>query len=477
MERKKDRRNDETRNSFFMKDRRENSSREARDDNNRGNRVFERNESRGRRSFNPNFDRNNRLKNNIRRGEESDNSRQDFREQNYRRGEHNVSDNRRRFSQEGREFREENQNRYRERNFNREQNEEDYNRQSFLLRRRRERGQKESQERDYNRETNYNSREQRSYNREQAPYRQRNFENNRQGNFRGEFNERSRFRGNNDSYRRTPRYANRIFEGNTKRIGAQDRDELHGTIVSNFMEPLLNREIRLNRYIAMSGICSRREADEYIQRGVVSVNGTIVTELGTKIKAGDEVCFNNEVIHGEKRVYIVLNKPKGYVTTMDDPNADHTVMELLQDKVEQRVYPVGRLDKNTMGVLLLTNDGDLAKELTHPSYMKKKIYHVFLDKKMDEADMERLTQGIELEDGPAYVDEISYVGDTRKEVGVEIHNGRNRIVRRLFENLGYRIQKLDRVYFAGLTKKGLQRGMWRYLTTQEISMLKSGSYQ
>lgn len=242
-------------------------------------------------------------------------------------------------------------------------------------------------------------------------------------------------------------------------------------------EPLINREIRLNRYIAMSGVCSRREADSYITSGAVSVNGMVVTELGTKINPGDEVRVNDEVVRGEKKVYIVMNKPKGFVTTVDDPNANgHTVMDILGDKVNERIYPVGRLDKQTMGVLLFTNDGDLTRELTHPSYGKKKIYHVFLDKNISEEDMEKLASGVELEDGIAFADEISYIGTNHKEVGIEIHNGRNRIVRRMLEALGYKVTKLDRVYFAGLTKKGLQRGFWRYLTEKEVIALKSGQY-
>ena len=242
-------------------------------------------------------------------------------------------------------------------------------------------------------------------------------------------------------------------------------------------EPLINREIRLNRYIAMSGVCSRREADSYITSGAVSVNGVVVTELGSKINPGDEVRVNDEVIRGEKKVYIVMNKPKGFVTTVDDPNANgHTVMDILGDKVNERIYPVGRLDKQTMGVLLFTNDGDLTRELTHPSYGKKKIYHVFLDKNITEEDMEKLASGVELEDGIAFADEISYIGDNQKEVGIEIHNGRNRIVRRMLESLGYKVTKLDRVYFAGLTKKGLQRGFWRYLTEKEVIALKAGQY-
>jgi len=235
--------------------------------------------------------------------------------------------------------------------------------------------------------------------------------------------------------------------------------------------------IRLNRFIANSGICSRREADDLIQAGVVSVNGQIVTELGTKVNPTDEVRFNGEIIRGEKKVYILMNKPRGYVTSLEDPHADKTVMDLLKDACKERVYPVGRLDKNSVGVLLFTNDGELTRQLTHPSYSKKKIYQVTLNKSVTQADMQRLADGIELEDGLIYADEISYVGDSHKEVGIEIHSGRNRIVRRMFEALGYTVQKLDRVYFGGLTKKKLKRGAWRFLTPMEVSRLKSGEYE
>ncbi|MBQ4278937.1 MAG: RNA-binding S4 domain-containing protein [Rikenellaceae bacterium] len=235
--------------------------------------------------------------------------------------------------------------------------------------------------------------------------------------------------------------------------------------------------IRLNRFIAQSGICSRREADDFIQAGVVTVNGQVVTELGTKITADDVVRFNDSIVRGEKKVYIVMNKPKGFVTTVDDPHADKTVIDLVKNQCEERVYPVGRLDKNSLGVLLITNDGDLTKQLTHPSYQKKKIYQVTLDKALTREDMQRLADGIELEDGPIFADEISYVGDSKKNVGVEIHSGRNRIVRRMFDALGYNVQKLDRVYFAGLTKKALRRGAWRFLTPREVEVLKSGRYE
>mgnify|MGYP002068526878 CR=1 FL=1 len=236
-------------------------------------------------------------------------------------------------------------------------------------------------------------------------------------------------------------------------------------------------EMRLNRFIAQSGICSRREADDFILAGLVSVNGTIVTELGTKVLPTDEVKFNDSRVQGEKKVYLVLNKPKGYVTSLEDPHADKTVSELVKDACTERVYPVGRLDKNSVGLLLFTNDGDLTKQLTHPSYKKKKIYQATLDKALERADMEAIAQGITLEDGEIYADEIAYVKDDKKEIGIEIHSGRNRIVRRIFEHLGYKVMKLDRVYYAGLTKKNLKRGDWRFLTREEVERLKSGQYE
>lgn len=236
-------------------------------------------------------------------------------------------------------------------------------------------------------------------------------------------------------------------------------------------------EIRLNRFIAQSGLCSRREADDYIQAGLVSVNGKIVTELGTKVLPTDEVRFNDERVQGEKKVYLVLNKPKGYVTTMEDPHTDKTVMELVKGACTERVYPVGRLDKNSVGLLLFTNDGDLTRQLTHPSYRKKKIYQVTLDKPLTRADMDAIAEGVTLEDGEIYADEISYVSENKEEVGIEIHSGRNRIVRRIFEHLGYTVLKLDRVYYAGLTKKNLKRGQWRFLTREEVERLKSGQYE
>lgn len=239
-----------------------------------------------------------------------------------------------------------------------------------------------------------------------------------------------------------------------------------------------NEEIRLNKYMSNAGLCSRREADEFIQQGLVKVNGEVVTELGTKITAKDVVEYDDKVVTLESKCYILLNKPKDCVTTSDDPNGRLTVMDLVKGACNERIYPVGRLDRNTTGVLLLTNDGDLASKLTHPKYVKKKIYHVWCDKDIAEDDMQRIADGIELEDGPIHADAISYATETdRNQAGIEIHSGRNRIVRRIFESLGYHVTKLDRVYFAGLTKKNLPRGRWRYLTQEEVNFLKMGSFE
>ena len=239
-----------------------------------------------------------------------------------------------------------------------------------------------------------------------------------------------------------------------------------------------NEPIRLNKYLANAGVCSRREADEFITAGVVSVNGEVVTELGTKIKRTDEVKFHDEPVSVERKVYVLLNKPKDCVTTSDDPQERKTVMHCVKDACKERIYPVGRLDRNTTGVLLLTNDGDMASKLTHPKYLKKKIYHVHCDKNVTKADLDQIAAGITLEDGEIHADAISYASETdKKQVGIEIHSGKNRIVRRIFESLGYKVTKLDRVYFAGLTKKGLKRGDWRYLTEQEVNMLRMGSFE
>ena len=261
-----------------------------------------------------------------------------------------------------------------------------------------------------------------------------------------------------------------------KRISAPRRDD-KAKSYPKYNPNKQTGEIRLNRFISQSGVCSRREADEFILAGVVTVNGQVVTELGTKIMPTDEVRFNDERLQGEKNVYLVLNKPKGYVTSLDDPHADKTVMDLVRGACSERVYPVGRLDKNSLGLLLITNDGDITRQLTHPSYHKKKIYQVTLDKPLTRADMDSLTEGITLEDGDIFADEVAYASEDKRTVGVEIHSGRNRIVRRMFEHLGYTVQKLDRVYYAGLTKKNLKRGAWRFLTKDEVMRLKTGQYE
>ena len=237
--------------------------------------------------------------------------------------------------------------------------------------------------------------------------------------------------------------------------------------------------VRLNKFIANSGVCSRREADVLIETGQVTVNGVQVTELGTKVDpAKDEVRIDGTRIKGEKKVYLVMNKPKDFVTTLSDPHADQTVMDLIPKNLcPQRVYPVGRLDKATTGVLLLTNDGDLSEKLTHPSHQVRKIYQAQLDRNLAKEDFDKLLAGIELEDGPIAADALSYVENDKSLIGLEIHSGRNRIVRRMFEHLGYKVKKLDRVYFAGLTKKKLRRGAWRFLEEKEINLLKMGAFE
>ena len=315
------------------------------------------------------------------------------------------------------------------------------------------------------------------YNSEGGDRPQRSYGNNAGGDrpyrprYNGEGGDRpQRSYGNRDSYsrpiRRTADYDPNAKYSKKKQIEYKEQ----------FVDP--NEPIRLNKFLANAGVCSRREADEFITAGVVSVNGEVVTELGTKIKRGDEVKFHDQAVSIERKIYVLLNKPKDTVTTSDDPQARRTVMDLVKGACSERIYPVGRLDRNTTGVLLLTNDGDLASKLTHPKYLKKKIYHVHLDKNLTKADMEQIAAGIQLDDGEIQADAISYTDDFKKdEVGIEIHSGKNRIVRRIFEALGYRVVKLDRVYFAGLTKKNLQRGRWRYLTQQEVNMLQMGSFE
>ena len=332
----------------------------------------------------------------------------------------------------------------------------------------------------------YGDRPQRpSFNREggDRPYRPRLSGNNNYGEGRdrprrprfnnnyGESGNRPRF--NNDrsqgGYRPRPRTAD--YDPNAKYSKKKQIE-----YKEQYVDP--NEPIRLNKFLANAGICSRREADEFITAGVVSVNGEVVTELGTKIKRSDVVKFHDEPVSIERKVYVLLNKPKDTVTTSDDPQERRTVMDLVKGACNERIYPVGRLDRNTTGVLLLTNDGDLASKLTHPKFLKKKIYHVHLDKNLTKADMEQIAAGIQLEDGEIHADAISYADEVKKDqVGIEIHSGKNRIVRRIFESLGYKVTKLDRVFFAGLTKKGLRRGDWRYLTEAEVNYLRMGSFE
>lgn len=360
---------------------------------------------------------------------------------------------------------------------------------------------------DYNREGGYANREG-GYNRE-GGFRPNNGGYRREGGYgnrEGGYNREGGFRPNNGGYRREGGYGNREggyrdnngggFRrpqggyGNNRFGGGRPQQRRTGNYDPNAKYSMkkqieykeLNVDpdapIRLNKFLANAGVCSRREADEFITAGVVSVNGTVVTELGTKVKRTDEVKFHEQPVSIERKVYVLLNKPKDYVTTSDDPQNRKTVMDLVKNVCRERIYPVGRLDRNTTGVLLLTNDGDLASKLTHPKFIKKKIYHVWLDRDVSEEDMQRIADGIELEDGPIQPDAVSYANETdMNQVGIEIHSGRNRIVRRIFEALGYRVVKLDRVYFAGLTKKNLQRGRWRYLTQQEVNMLQMGSFE
>lgn len=313
-------------------------------------------------------------------------------------------------------------------------------------------------------------RPQRPYNREggdrsygDRPYRPR-FNNNGEGGYRPRFNN-----DRQGGYRPRPRTND--YDPNAKYSRKKQIE-----YKEQFIDP--NEPIRLNKFLANAGVCSRREADEFITAGVVSVNGEVVTELGTKIKRADVVKFHDETVSIERKVYVLLNKPKDTVTTSDDPQERRTVMDLVKGACAERIYPVGRLDRNTTGVLLLTNDGDLASKLTHPKFLKKKIYHVHLDKNLTKADMEQIAAGIQLEDGEIHADDISYTDDFKKnQVGIEIHSGKNRIVRRIFESLGYKVIKLDRVFFAGLTKKGLRRGDWRYLTEVEVNYLRMGAFE
>ncbi len=296
--------------------------------------------------------------------------------------------------------------------------------------------------------------------------------NNRGGNQRGGYNQQGR-----GGYNQQGRGG---FNNNRQRGGYDPNAKYNLKKRIEYKEYIEDPDapIRLNKFLANAGVCSRREADQFIQAGVVKVNGNVVTELGSKVLRTDEIHFHDQLVSIEKKVYVLLNKPKDYVTTSDDPQQRKTVMELVKNCCRERIYPVGRLDRNTTGVLLFTNDGDLASKLTHPKFLKKKIYHVTLDKSCTAADMQQIANGITLEDGDIHADAISYASDTdKKQIGIEIHSGKNRIVRRIFESLGYRVCKLDRVMFAGLTKKGLKRGDWRFLTEQEVAMLHMGSFE
>lgn len=306
-----------------------------------------------------------------------------------------------------------------------------------------------------------------------------------QGGYRPRFNQGGEneeteggFRPNNGGYR--PRFQGGYGARPVQRKGydphAKYSHKKRLTYSAEVYDP--NQPMRLNKFLANAGVCSRRDADKYIEAGVVSVNGIVVTELGTKVMRTDEVKFHDNVVKIEKKVYVLLNKPKGYVTTSDDPQNRKTVMDLVANACPERIYPVGRLDRNTTGVLLLTNDGELASKLTHPKFLKKKIYHVTTDQNVSAADLNQIAEGITLDDGEIKADAIEYASATdKKEIGIEIHSGKNRIVRRIFESLGYHVIKLDRVYFAGLTKKNVRRGDWRYLTDKEVQMLRMGAFE
>lgn len=324
---------------------------------------------------------------------------------------------------------------------------------------------------DNRRNTNFNR--EGGYNREGQGYSREGGYNNRNSNFSGGYRKpqgagygKSRFGGQRPQARRTADYNPNAKYSHKKQIEYKEVN----------VDP--DAPIRLNKFLANAGVCSRREADEFITAGVVSVNGTVVTELGTKVKRSDEVKFHDQPVNIERKVYVLLNKPKDYVTTSDDPQNRKTVMDLVKNACPERIYPVGRLDRNTTGVLLFTNDGDLASKLTHPKYLKKKIYHVYTDKNVTAADLRQIAEGITLDDGEIKADAVDYASPTdKKQVGIEIHSGKNRIVRRIFESLGYRVVKLDRVLFAGLTKKNLRRGDWRFLTEQEVNMLRMGAFE
>ena len=313
----------------------------------------------------------------------------------------------------------------------------------------------------------YNQEDQRDF----VPVERTRQRRNRGGNQR-QFDRREHsFDQREDNFGRERKRNHSKFESNNKRSFERKRQYYSET------PDIANKEsglIRLNKYISNSGICSRREADVLISTGVVTVNGEVVTQMGYKVKPCDSVCYGGEKLSNERKVYLLLNKPKGFITTLEDPQERKTVMNLVGKACKERIYPVGRLDRNTCGLLLFTNDGELTKKLTHPSFGARKIYHVELDKPLTKADMNLLCEGVELEDGIARFDDIQYVEgfNSKKVVGVELHSGKNRIVRRMFNHLDYKVEKLDRVFFAGLTKKNLTRGHYRFLTEQEVAFLK-----
>ena len=315
----------------------------------------------------------------------------------------------------------------------------------------------------------YGQQRQGGYNNQRGGYQQGGYNSQRggYGQQRGGYNQRGGYGQQRGGFRQhTPGYDSNAKYSLKKRIEYKEEN----------YDP--NEPLRLNKFLANAGVCSRREADEFITAGVVKVNGEVVTELGTKVLRTDEVLFHDQPVKMEKKVYVLLNKPKDYVTTSDDPQQRKTVMDLVKGACEERIYPVGRLDRNTTGVLLLTNDGDLASKLTHPKFLKKKIYHVHLDHNVTAHDMQQIAEGITLDDGEIKADAIEYASETdKKQVGIEIHSGKNRIVRRIFESLGYKVTKLDRVQFAGLTKKNVKRGDWRYLTEEEVDRLRMGAYE
>ena len=338
----------------------------------------------------------------------------------------------------------------------------------------------------YNRGGSYGNRQQGGYNAQGGGYQRQSSGYGAQG---GEYGRPSYGNGNNGGGygNRGGNYGNRQQggynrggQGGFNRGGGYNKFSNPGKRRIEYKEEAYDptKPIRLNKFLANAGVCSRRDADKYIEAGVVKVNGEVITELGHKVLRTDTILFHDQQVKAEKKIYVLLNKPKGYVTTSEDPQNRKTVMDLVRNACMERIYPVGRLDRNTTGVLLLTNDGEMASKLTHPKFLKKKIYHVYLDRNVTAADLRQIAEGITLEDGDIRADAVDYASETdKKQVGIEIHSGKNRIVRRIFASLGYNVVKLDRVYFAGLTKKNVKRGDWRFLTEEEVRMLRMGSFE